>query len=356
VWAVLAAEAIALRSRAWMVAALAGLGLFAFALPLAHAGTFGGRDVALFVAAGLLVRRPVATWRRLLDATEWLANSWRSWRLGPVRIISHGVLAGAAAAAGVVIIAMMAGPASLPAVLVVAISTLVGAALWAQLVEGSPALLRPFGYYGGVIGGLAGCAAMAAAGQSIGIVLGATAVAAPWVHSLGRLRCLVQGCCHGAPTEARWGIRVVNPHSRAVALAHLDGRPIHPTPLYAIAGNVLVGALLLRAWTAGAPVWFVAGLYLIGAGLARFVEEGLRGEPQTITWRGLAIYQYLAIASVLGGVILTTWGGPPAPVPVAGAAADPRTWWAALGVGALYWFAMGVDFPESSRRFARLSG
>ena len=40
-----------------------------------------------------------------------------------------------------------------PSLAVVCRAVLVGAGVWAQLVEGSPALLRPFGYYGGVVGG-----------------------------------------------------------------------------------------------------------------------------------------------------------------------------------------------------------
>ena len=69
---------------------------------------------------------------------------------------------------------------------------------------------------------------------------------------------------------------------------------------------------------------------------------------------GLPIYQYLAIASVLTGVGLTMLGGSPAPAP--SSPADPALVAAAALVGLVYWFAMGVDFPESNRRFARLSG
>jgi hypothetical protein len=104
----------------------------------------------------------------------------------------------------------------------------------------------------------------------------------------------------------------------------------------------------------GAPVWLVTGIYLICAGLARFIEEGFRAEPQTIQWRGLPMYQYLAIGSVLVGVLFTTWDGTAAPAIVS--AGSALVIWSALLFGALYWFAMGVDFPESSRRFARLSG
>lgn len=103
-----------------------------------------------------------------------------------------------------------------------------------------------------------------------------------------------------------------------------------------------------------APIWFISGAYLILAGLARFAEEAYCGEPQTIMLAGLPIYQHRALASVLTGVGFTMLVGPPAPTPSSLAA--PGLLAAAAVIGLVYWFAMGVDFPESGRRFARLSG
>ena len=84
------------------------------------------------------------------------------------------------------------------------------------------------------------------------------------------------------------------------------------------------------------------------------MEEAYRGEPQTIPWFGMPMYQVLAIASVVTGAFLTTLGEVPAPSPES--VLDPGVIAAAVATGAAYWFAMGVDFPESHRRFARLSG
>lgn len=351
-WAAFAAEVIALRSRGRAVAAWTWAGLVAVSCV-----TTGMHAIADVVGAALVwipLRQPDVIWRWMLDAAERLANSWHSRRLGPARVIGHGVFAGLAAFAGVATIGTLAGTESLTAVAILTVAVLAGAGLWAQLVEGSPALLRPFGYYGGILGGIAGALIIAIAIGPSAVVLAAAATAAPWAQAIGRLRCLVQGCCHGGPTDAECGIRVTNPHSRVVTLAHLSGQPIHATQLYSIVANVVIGVLLLRLWTLGFPVWFITGGYLLLAGLARFAEEGFRAEPQTITWRGLPIYQHLAIASVIIGVALTTMGGPLAPTP--GPVGDLRVLGMALGFGALYWFAMGVDFPDSNRRFARLSG
>jgi hypothetical protein len=310
--------------------------------------------VAAAVVLALAVRRPVRTWRRALDHCERLANSWRARRVGPFRIISHGVYPGAAAAIAVAGMGALAGPAGRGGAIVLAASALVGAALWAQWVEGSPRLLRPFGYFGSVIGAMLGAAAWSALGGPGALVLAASAVMAPFVQAVGRLRCLVQGCCHGRPVAAPHGIRVVNEHSRVVALSGLAGQPIHATPLYSIAANLVAGVLLLRLWWAAAPVFVVSGAYLMLAGLARFAEEAYRGEPQTIRLAGLPIYQHLAIAFVLGGIGLSMLGGGPAPAPAG--LADSVLLATAVVTGLVYWFAMGVDFPESNRRFARLSG
>ncbi|MFY9724975.1 MAG: prolipoprotein diacylglyceryl transferase family protein, partial [Bryobacteraceae bacterium] len=166
-----------------------------------------------------------------------------------------------------------------------------------------------------------------------------------------RVRCLVNGCCHGVPASANAGIRVVNGRSRVTRLANLTGVPIHATQLYSILGNVLLGSFLLRLWVSGCPLAIVCGVYAIGSGCARFIEEAYRGEPQTRSLWGLRMYQWIAAVSVLVGALVTSVGSPPAPAltpSVAGAL------WAAV-FALLAGAAMGVDFPESDRPFARLA-
>lgn len=359
IWAAFVAEAIAAapapgrpRSRARAVAAWAWAA--GIAVTCVTTGMHAVADLPAAAAFYLLLRRPDRLWRRVLDGAERLANSWRAWQIGPVRIINHGAYAGAAAGAGLLGMSLLGGADRLTGYLAVAVGVLVGAAAWAQWVEGSPALQRPFGYYGAILGGAAGTVAAAWMGQPPALVLAATAAMAPWIHAVGRLRCLAQGCCHGRPVDERFGIRVRNPHSRVVTIAALEGRPIHPTQVYSIVANVVTGALLLRLWLLAAPLWFVTGTYLLLSGLARFMEEGHRGEPQTRRWLGLPMYQPLAVASVIAGAVLMSRGGPPAPAPAA--ALDAAVWLSAGAAAIVYGFAMGVDFPEWNRRFARLSG
>jgi prolipoprotein diacylglyceryltransferase len=228
----------------------------------------------------------------------------------------------------------------------------VGAALWAQWVEGSPALLRPMGFYGGMLGAVVGAVPAVLAHVDLWFVLGAICVGAPWIQGIGRLRCLVQGCCHGRATESMDGIRYTHSRTRVCRLAHLGGVPIHATQVYSMACNAVVGLALLRLLELHVSAPFLCGIYLLLSGAGRFVEEAYRGEPQTMTVCGLHLYQWIAAGCMVAGAVLTC---------VRGAALTGKfdmrisTILIAFGCGAIAWFVTGMDFPESSRRFARLT-
>jgi len=308
-------------------------------------------DVLLGAVLGALCARPDSLWKELLGWTERLGNSWRAWKIGPLRIMNHSVWPGLAGFTGLLLAGMSAEPRELGWMLLVSVSAVAGAGLWAQWVEGSSALLRPFGYYGSILGGLLALAVVKCLGGPAPDLVAAFAVAAPWVQAIGRLRCIVQGCCHGRPVG--WGIRVTNPHSRVVKLAGFSGTAIHPTPLYSILANVVMGLLLLRLRLSGAGPFLLGGLYLVLAGLSRFAEEAYRGEPQTARLAGLPLYQWMAVGSVLGGMLLMGLSSSPLPrlhAPSMGLLLSSLVW------GLVCAFAMGMDFPNSNRRFSRLTG
>ena len=119
----------------------------------------------------------------LRRAAEWFANSWQEWRMGPVRVINHGFYAGAAAAVQMAIVAAAMGHGQGWKALVTGLAGLVGAGAWAQWVEGSSRLRRPFGFYGGLIG----------------VVLACLCFRERWVllaaHALERRGCRPSGAC-----------------------------------------------------------------------------------------------------------------------------------------------------------------
>jgi protein-S-isoprenylcysteine O-methyltransferase Ste14 len=316
-----------------------------------------GNHLVVDVLAGYLVfgfiwqRQRV--WKLMQRACERLANSWQAWQMGSLRIINHSLWAGLAAAVGIVVVGQVVREAGL--LVLLSFMTLAGGCLWGQWVTGSPKLLRPFGYYGAIVGALLGCGLILYWGDYDFITLcAAAALAAPWVQAIGRLRCLVQGCCHGRATNAECGIVVTNPHSRVVAISGLGGQSIHLTQLYSILANVVIGLFLFRLQYSMVSPALLCGLYGILNGVARFVEEAYRGEAQTPIISGLRLYQWLALASVIVGVIFTCLPGPM--YVILSWRCDLSLVSTSLISGLMAAFLMGMDFPQSHFRFARLSG
>lgn len=349
VWALVAAETWA---RRWPRARRA---CFVYAALIAASCVTTGMHALADMAAGLVVGVAALRYDRLWDllrrGAERLANAWREWRWGSVRFLAHGLLAGLATASGLAIAATFLGGGGALVLLVTAGAGLLGAALWAQIVEGSADLLRPFGFYGSLCGVLVGALAAPFSGLSPWLVLASFAVAAPAIQGIGRLRCLVHGCCHGRPAPPELGIRYFHPRTRVARLAGLAGLPLHATPLYSMLWNLMSALALVRIALLQTPTAFVAGVYLILNGLGRFVEEAFRGEPQTPVVAGLRIYQWLALASILTGISFTMVRGAPMPPPESNAVGLA----VAILFGILGSLAMGLDLPGSSRRFSRLA-
>jgi len=344
-FALMAAEAWAGRwpRLAWPARIWAGLAVASCLLTGMHS-LF---DVAAGAAAFALVMRAERVWDALRRLAERAANSWREWRLGPVRIINHGAWAGLGNLIALSIVAAALGPGHSGTVVATASAGLVGSLLWARLIERPPPMMRPYGFYGGVFGIMIAAAFF----PEPWTILAGYCCAAPFVQSLGRVRCLVQGCCHGARASEGVGIRYRIETSRVVKCG-LGGVPLHPTPLYSILWNAVIALVLLRLWWAHAPAHFVGGLYLVLSALGRFVEESFRGEPQTPTLWRLRVYQWVAAATVLGGIAIMSLARG---APMAAPGLDWRSVAAAAAYGLLTWAALGVDFPESNRRFSRLA-
>ncbi|MBN2161321.1 MAG: prolipoprotein diacylglyceryl transferase [Pontiellaceae bacterium] len=101
--------------------------------------------------------------------------------------------------------------------------------------------------------------------------------------AIGRIGCLLSGCCFGKPTNLPWGIDFG------------DGIARHPTQLYEMLfcfGALTI--LLLRRKTA-APGSLLTG-YFMAYFVFRFLEEFLRTHP---IQAGLTTFQWICIAGML---------------------------------------------------------
>jgi hypothetical protein len=350
VWALIAASALAAGGRrrgyGWTIWAVL------VTASCASTGAHSVADIAAGIVAYIVIIHIRDLWLAILHGAERVANSWKEWRIGPLRIINHGGFAAVAVFLWSWIVDAYLGPGHGFLTISLFFGATVGALLWAQWVEGSPSLLRPLGFYGGMLGAIAGAAAAIATGTSLWVTLAAICIATPWLQGVGRLRCLVQGCCHGRPTVTVPGIRYTHARSRVCRLTTFTGVSVHATPVYSILWNALLAVALLRLAQLQPPATLIAGSYLLMSGIGRFVEEAYRGEPQTAVICGLRFYQWVAVATMIAGAaVMTVKGAPLMPEPTL----RMHSFLVAVGCGLTAWIVTGVDFPESSRRFARLA-
>lgn len=285
---------------------------------------------------------------------ENLANSWHAWRVGNVRVINHGLYAGGAALLGFVIWDVLTPRQVTGPIFLLSLLGLAGAGIWGQILEGSGRLKRPFGYFGALFGGALGLFAMMASNSPhIWIIYGTLAIAFCFAQGFGRLRCLVNGCCHGAIAPDWVGIYIWHPESRVSKISSLAQKPVYPSQIYS--GLILIasGALLWWMYINNAHLALIVGMYLILSGIGRFLEEATRGEVQTKIIAGLRIYQWLALLMVALGIVITCLDSPLSPGGVdLGALLEHVPFY--LAITALFTLAFGIDFPGSRRRFSEL--
>jgi phosphatidylglycerol:prolipoprotein diacylglycerol transferase len=117
-------------------------------------------------------------------------------------------------------------------------------------------------------------------------------------HVVGRLGCLLAGCCFGRETTVPWAITFRDPHAFATSGTPL-GVPLHPTQLYEAGAEALILVFLLVFERRGRPFpgrtfWSYMLLY----GLSRFVIEFYRGDPRGAVFDVLSTSQFVSVILV----------------------------------------------------------
>ncbi len=131
-------------------------------------------------------------------------------------------------------------------------------------------------------------------------------------HVVGRLGCLLAGCCYGRPTDVAWGLTFTNPVAASNVGTPL-GVPLHPTQLYDAGTElvILAGLLLLERKGRGFPgrtFW----LYMLLYAISRYGVEMFRGDPRGMVW-GMSTSQFVSLFVVpLALIMLLRLRGRPA--------------------------------------------
>jgi phosphatidylglycerol:prolipoprotein diacylglycerol transferase len=205
------------------------------------------------------------------------------------------------------------------------IGGIVGAKLWYVALFRDPSALFSRGglvWYGGFIGG---AVAVLVNGWRLKVPtrwtmqIGAPALAA--AYALGRVGCFLVNDDYGRPTTLPWGVKFPHglPPSTAANLQQQFGVPIppgvdpqtvlavHPTQLYEVAMMLVAFAVLWRLRTRATGTGWLFGLYLVFAGVERFLVEIVRAKDDRLIGPFTLAQLTSTLLVAIGLVMLARW-------------------------------------------------
>jgi len=118
-------------------------------------------------------------------------------------------------------------------------------------------------------------------------------------QGIGRIGCLMAGCCYGKPTGSSCGVVFTNPHS----LAPLN-IPLHPTQLYSSLGNFIVFFILLvlhrkKSYDGQVFLWL-----LVLHSTSRLFVERFRGDDRGMVFAtGMSATQLVTLVLLIGAIV-----------------------------------------------------
>lgn len=122
----------------------------------------------------------------------------------------------------------------------------------------------------------------------------------PLSIGIGRVGCLIVGCCRGIPWDG------------PVAITYSDNVSRHPAQAYEIVFHISMGLILWALWRRQILFGRHFALYLASYGVFRYFTEFLRETPKAFA--GLSAYQWLALAMIVAGaaaLVMRTFHQPP---------------------------------------------
>lgn len=173
-----------------------------------------------------------------------------------------------------------------------------------------------FAWYGGLIAGIITLYWQGAIGRFKGPAEGVpgprlggirmldlAAPAAALGYGIGRIGCLTSGDGdYGINTTLPWGVHMAKD---ALVPPTPPDALVQPTPLYELLFSLVVFWILWKLGSKHKPVGWLTGLYLILAGIGRFLVEFVRVNPR-LYW-GMSNAQVAALGSIILGGIVMLW-------------------------------------------------
>jgi phosphatidylglycerol---prolipoprotein diacylglyceryl transferase len=260
------------------------------------------------------------------------------FNLGPLEITGYGLMLMVAFLMGGWLIARQLRENNLredyaaDMVAAAVVGGIIGAKLWYVALTRDPGALFSRGglvWYGGFIGG---ALAVILNGWRLRVPLRWTMqLAAPALaaaYALGRVGCFLVNDDYGGPTNLPWGVKFPNGSPPSTA-ANLHGfgvsvspavdpstvLAVHPTQLYEAAAMLVVFAVLWVLRKKGRPVGWLFGVYLVFAGIERFLVEILRAKDDRLLGPFTIAQLTSVILVAIGALLMVIWRRGPSPAP-----------------------------------------
>jgi phosphatidylglycerol---prolipoprotein diacylglyceryl transferase len=162
-------------------------------------------------------------------------------------------------------------------------------------------------YYGGLIGAtLAGIIYLVWKKLPVWKFGDALAPSIAFGYVLGRIGCLMNGCCYGRPCDLPWAIRFPAEHSTRGAL-------VHPTQIYDSLLSLIFWGVLAWLYRRKRFDGQVFASYLIGYAILRSIVEFFRGDYTVHYLGGWATPAHLVSMAIFAAGITLIWRLPRRP-------------------------------------------
>jgi phosphatidylglycerol---prolipoprotein diacylglyceryl transferase len=162
-------------------------------------------------------------------------------------------------------------------------------------------------YYGGLIGAtLAGIIYLVWKKLPVWKFGDVLAPSIAFGYVLGRIGCLMNGCCYGRPCDLPWAIRFPAEHSTR-------GAPVHPTQIYDSLLSLIFWGFLAWLYRRKRFDGQVFASYLIGYAILRSTVEFFRGDYTVHYLGGWATPAHLVSMAIFAAGIILLWRLPRRP-------------------------------------------
>ena len=141
------------------------------------------------------------------------------------------------------------------------------------------------------------------------VIANIAACVIPLAHGFGRLGCLMAGCCHGAETEAWYGLNMVDYYTAGGDKVWHKVVPVQLfESLFLFAFAAVLFALFFRSKGVREKNFPLLSVYLVGYGLWRFLIEYARADDRGHTIVSfLSPSQLVSLLMIVGGAVWLVW-------------------------------------------------